>query len=101
MANILRTVEEPTAADIPTFGPAVASAPQKGQQAATEAVFLALRALSHRALIAIASLADVMLIASAFTLWLLIIAQPTVLQLAGVCAYAIFIFATLLIRRRG
>jgi hypothetical protein len=88
--------------EIPTFGPepAVETSQPRAQSVATDAVFLALKALSQRALTALSDMADMALVGSAFVLWLLIIAQPTILQLVGSGAYALFIFATLLIRRR-
>lgn len=93
---------------LPTFGapPAEPSAEAAAQlearrRAASEAVFLALKALSQRAIIAVASLVDLLLIGSVFALGLMIIDMPTPPQLIGVGGYAIFIMACLYLRRRG
>lgn len=79
---------------IPSFQP-----PPRIQQQAADAVFLALRALSARAVIAIAALTDLALIGSAFALWLMVIASPSVLQLVGVGGYAVFILCAVVMRR--
>lgn len=59
-----------------------------------------LRALSARAVIALGALVDLALISSVFVLWLLIIGEPTTLQLVGVGGYAAFILASILCRKR-
>ncbi len=92
---------------LPTFGAAPAEPSAEAAQLearrrqASEAVFLALKALSQRAIIALASLVDLALIGSAFALWLMIIASPTTAQLVAVGGYSIFIMACLFLRRGG
>jgi hypothetical protein len=61
---------------------------------------VSLRALSQRAVIALASLVDLALIASAFVLWLKVIREPTVLQLGGIGMYAAFILTAIYARKR-
>jgi|HubBroStandDraft_3_1064219.scaffolds.fasta_scaffold1316263_1 hypothetical protein len=61
---------------------------------------VSLRALSQRAVIALASLVDLALIASAFVLWLKVIREPTVLQLGGIGMYAAFILIAIYARKR-
>lgn len=79
---------------------AVDAAAQARAQQATAMLLTAVRALSQRVIVAAEALVDLLLIASAFTLWLLIIAQPTPAQLTGVGGYAVFVLAAVLIRRR-
>src|SRR5260370_85736 len=77
MNSNLRTVSEE---EVPTFGPdgmvdpprPVVAHPRQphGAAIAGDAIFLALKALSSRALIALSALADLALIGSAFALWL-------------------------------
>lgn len=59
-----------------------------------------LRTLSQRTIIALASLVDLALIGSAFALWVMVIANPTVYQLTGVGMYAVFILLAIWARRR-
>lgn len=84
--------------ELPTFTAAVP--PSRVQQQATDAVFLALRALSARAVIALGALTDLALIGTAFALWLMVIRAPSVLQLVGVGGYAIFILCAIVMRHR-
>ena len=95
-ASNLRTVDDD---ELPTFGPDPEPSP-RGAKLASDAIFLALGALTKRAMVALASLADMAMIGSAFVLWVLIIANPTILQLVGVGAYGTFILAALMMRRR-
>ena len=87
--------EEPA----PQPAPAVSRAPAIAQSALTGLLFTSLRALSQRTVVALASLVDLAMIGSAFALWLMVIANPTPLQLAGVAGYAVFVLCTLWMRR--
>ena|ERR1700728_83601 len=71
----------------------------RAQTALTGLLLTSLRALSQRTIVAIASLVDLALVASAFALWLMVIANPTPLQLGGVGGYAAFILFALYMRR--
>jgi hypothetical protein len=62
-------------------------------------LFVALKTLSQKTLIALTNLADMAMIASAFVLWLLIIRDPSILQLSAVGAYALFVLLTIHVRR--
>jgi hypothetical protein len=102
----LRTVSEE---EVPTFGPDGMVDPPpptprrepRGAAIAGDAIFLALKALSQRALVAIAALADLALIASAFALWLAVISNPSVLQLVGVGLYAVFVLFAMWLRGKS
>jgi hypothetical protein len=72
----------------------------RAQSALTGLLLTSLRALSQRAIVAFASLVDLALIVSAFALWLLVIRDPSTLQLAALAGYAVFILAAILLRRR-
>jgi hypothetical protein len=61
---------------------------------------MSLKALSQRALVALASLVDLALIASAFVLWFNVMGEPSVLQLFGLGGYAAFILTALYTRHR-
>ena len=84
--------------DIVEQAPADA-APSRKDDAFTGLLALSLKALSQRALIALSSLVDLLLIAAAFVLWLNVMAEPTVLQLIGVGMYAAFTLLALWMRR--
>ncbi len=71
----------------------------KAESALTGLLFTSLKALSQRTVVALASLVDLALIGSAFALWLLIISNPTPLQLTGVAGYAVFVLCSLWMRR--
>jgi hypothetical protein len=86
--------EEP---ELPKREPLQISA--KAESAFTNLLFTSLKALSQRTVVALASLVDLALIGSAFALWLLIIANPTPLQLTGVAGYAVFVLCSLWMRR--
>jgi hypothetical protein len=73
--------------------------PQR-DSAFTSLLLMSLRALSQRAIVALASLVDFALLASAFALWLMVIAQPTTLQLIAVAGYAVFVLCAIMFRRR-
>jgi hypothetical protein len=70
------------------------------QSAFASLLAVSLKALSQRALVALASLVDLALIASAFVLWLNVIQQPSVLQLVGIGMYATFILVAIWARSR-
>ncbi len=63
-------------------------------------LMMSLKALSQRALVALASLVDLALIASAFVIWRSVMGEPSVLQLVGVGMYAAFILTALYTRHR-
>ena len=71
------------------------------QDALTGLLLTSLKALSQRTIVALASLVDLALIGSAFALWLLIIANPTPLQLIGVGGYAAFVLIAIYMRRKA
>ena len=68
-------------------------------QAITNMLMIALKALSQRTIVALASLVDLALAASVFVLWLIVIATPSVLQLVGLGIYAGFVLIALFMRR--
>jgi hypothetical protein len=70
------------------------------QSALTGLLLTSLRALSQRAIVALASLVDLALIGSVFALCLMIIAAPTVPQLIGAAGYAVFILIAIFMRGR-
>lgn len=103
MRTRLTTVGEEEVTDLlgtehPKNAPESTSPP--AQSALTTLLLTSLRALSQRAVVALASLVDLALIGSAFALWWMIIGQPTPLQLIAVGLYALFIIAAILLRRR-
>ncbi len=71
------------------------------ERAFTNLLLVSLRALSQRTIVAIGNLVDGALLASAFTLWTLIIRDPSSLQLWAVGSYACFCLIALWLRRRG
>lgn len=78
-----------------------AAAPPRDVQALTGMLMMALKALSQRTVVALASLVDLALASSVFVLWLLVISQPSTLQLIGLGGYALFVLVALYMRRRG
>lgn len=82
--------------------PAMTSPPRPGktESAIAQLLMMTLRTLPSRILIALADLTELAMIASAFVLWLLTIADPTPLQLSAVGGYAVFIVLILAVRRR-
>jgi prepilin signal peptidase PulO-like enzyme (type II secretory pathway) len=80
-----------------TDEPAAAPPPQL----VTQMLTIALTALSQRALTALASLFSIVLAASAFVLWYMILPNPSPNQLVGLGMYAAFILALHVIRNRG
>lgn len=79
--------------------PPVSHETSRTERVLTDLLLTNLRALSQRTIVALASLVDLMLIASAFALWLRIIASPTTPQLIGVAGYAGFVLISLWLRR--
>ena len=77
--------------------------PQQGRevQVLTTMLLTSLKALSQRTIVALASLVDLALASSVFVLWVLVIAQPTTLQLTGLGGYAVFVLLALYMRRKG
>ena len=73
--------------------------PSASMQAVTNMLMIALKALSQRTVIALASLVDLALSASVFALWVIVISTPTVLQLIGLGIYAMFVLIALFMRR--
>ena len=61
---------------------------------------ISLRQWSARAVIAFASLVHLLMLSSAFVVYLQVIGQPTVLQLIGTGMYSVFILAAVFIMRR-
>ncbi len=78
--------------------PAPAS-PKQEPNAAAGILFLALKALSQRALWALAAIRNLILAGSVFWLCLAVIAAPTEPQLIGVGMYALFVLAVMWIWR--
>ncbi len=87
--------------DPPKPAPPRAPSPPREVAAITSMLMMALKALSQRTIIALASLVDMALAASVFVLWVLVIAQPTTLQLVGLGGYAAFVLAVLALRTRA
>lgn len=71
------------------------------QAAMTALLLTTLKTISQKTILALASLVDAGLIASAFALWIMVIAEPTVLQLVAVGMYGAFVMAALALRRRA
>lgn len=71
-----------------------------GNDVATAMLSLALRALSQRAVIAVASLFTLLTCATVFWLALVIIPKPDVMQLIALGAYAVFVVGLNIIVRR-
>lgn len=83
--------------------PAVAepSTPRNQAQAnITTLLLLTLKTISQKTLIALSDLADLLLLSSAFALWMMIIAQPTDRQLIAVGGYSLFVLGSLWMRSR-
>jgi hypothetical protein len=97
MRSRLQAVGEPeqveeiaiAAAHQPRVAPAIAAG-----------LMLALKALSQRAVVALAALEHMILACTVFALWLRVIAQPTELQLVGVGLYALFVLSLVWLRTR-
>jgi hypothetical protein len=63
------------------------------EQAATNILMLALRALSQRALVAIGNLFVLLTAASAWWLWMTTLPSPSIQQLVGLALYGVLILA--------
>lgn len=72
---------------------------ERAQAAALSAIMLALKALSQRAIVALANLFTLLTVGSVFWLWLTI-PNPNVLQLVELGMYAAFVLAANWIVRR-
>lgn len=72
---------------------------QVGQKVATDALMLALRALSQRALIAIDNLFTLITVAMVFWLWMSI-PNPSTFQIVSEGIFAVFVLAANVIVRR-
>ena len=70
-----------------------------GEKFATDALMLALKGLSQRAIIAVDNLFTLLTVGSAFWLWLSI-PSPSTYQLIGLAMYAVFVLAANWIVRR-
>lgn len=81
------------AAEVPQAAAAPTQVPQQGKVAAAalQMVLLALKALSQRALIAATNLVTLIGLGTAFWLWLQVMPNPTMNQLAGLALYGLFI----------
>lgn len=75
--------------------------PPRAESMLASLLLTTLRTLPAKTAIALAGLADLAMIASAFVLWLLVISEPTTLQLIGVGGYAVFVLVALMVRRRA
>ncbi len=73
--------------------------PQAPSNVAVTGLIIALKALSQRSIIAVASLFNLVLLASAFVLWWQIIEAPSVLQIVTTSIYSLFILVALWMRR--
>ena len=71
----------------------------KENKLATDAMLLALRALSQRAVVAFHSLFTLLLAGSAFALWWRTLPDPSVFQLVGLSLYGAFVLAIHLVRK--
>lgn len=74
--------------------------PGQPNEAAHAMLMLAFKALSQRALIAASASFTLLMVASAFWLWMVTLPQPSVLQLVGLGGYALFVLAIEWVRRR-
>jgi uncharacterized membrane protein len=93
-------VEEIEGGSVPD-SPSIAApiGPSRTESAFTSLLAISLKSLSQRTVVALSSLVDLAMLASAFVLWLKIIAEPSVLQLVGLGMYAAFILIALWARR--
>jgi hypothetical protein len=74
--------------------------PSQTASALTSILFMSLRALSQRAVVALGNLFMAASAASAWWLWYVTMPQPTVPQLVGLTLYAAFILALNFMLRR-
>jgi hypothetical protein len=84
--------------------PEIALPPQPAQPAMSQALaslmFLTMKQLSAKSVVALAALIDLAIVASAFVLWLMVIANPSQAQLVGVGLYGVFVLAVIWWRGR-
>lgn len=73
-------------------------APSRIDDSATWMLMTALKALSQRAMVALAAIEHLLMAGSVFALWLVVISQPTQFQLVALGMYGIFILALIKIR---
>jgi hypothetical protein len=92
----LTAVEE---TDVPEIAPAAPPQPNMSQALATM-MFLSMKSLSQKSLVALAALTDLAIVSSAFVLWLMVITNPTQAQLVGVGLYGLFVLAVIWWRGR-
>lgn len=102
MRNRLTAVGEEDVPDTPTVAQQPLQPPPQSPatQAALAGLIIALKALSQRTIVALASLFDLVLIGSAFVLWWQIIDDPNALRITAAGMYSGFIASVLLMRRR-
>ena len=86
-------------AEVPEIAPAAPPQPNL-TQALTSLMFLSMKSLSQKSLVALAALTDLAIVSSAFVLWLMVIANPTQAQLVGVGLYGLFVLAVIWWRGR-
>jgi len=63
-------------------------------------LYLTLKTLSKKTLIALSACADLLMVSSAFIMWLKVMAEPTDLQLVGLGGYGGFILIAVWMRNR-
>ena len=80
--------------------PAPASMGDRQRQIISAALQMALRTLSQKTAVALASLFSLLLAGSAFWIFLTVLGEPTVLQLVGAGMYAVFVLSLHLVKRR-
>ena len=80
--------------------PAQAPMGDRQRQIISAALQMALRTLSQKTVVALASLFSLLLAGSAFWIFLTVLGEPTVLQLVGAGMYAVFVLSLHLVRRR-
>jgi len=84
----------------PTAAPQSTAFTDAQRRAAGIALQMALRALSQKTIVALASLYSLLLAAAVFWAFLTILPEPTVLQLVGAGMLSIFVLLLHLVRRR-
>ena len=72
---------------------------QNKSDAASQMLFMALKALSQRALVALSACFSLITVGSAFALWWRVLPEPSVLQLVGLGLYALFLLSIHILRR--
>lgn len=97
MAQPVRAFEPVPDEPIPDNPPPAAG---RIESAAMAALFLFLKTLSQRTLIALADLFTLITVALVFWLWWAIIAKPTIEQIAALTIFSVFVIGVNLIVRR-